>query len=333
MPPSGPAGLSPGTWSNGSGLASVHQINGLACARRSALDLDGRMRLRSVSGAWQLLAASIVLLAACTAPGRASSRPSSANRRTGSSGGGALVRVLQMNLCESGIAECYAGGRSVTKAAALIRALQPDVVTLNEVCRDDVSVLDRAMSAAHRGTTIASAFKPAADRRINGPFRCLNGQQFGDGVLALVPSTTSGYRTSGGIYPIQDPTDPEERVWLCIDLANRFSACTTHTASTSTAIALAQCRYFLNAIVPRMRRPGGDEPVILGADLNLPAGHSPSPQACLPHGYQREDDGARQDVVASPGSVVRSRTLIDMRSTTDHPGLLVEVDLPRHAAH
>jgi endonuclease/exonuclease/phosphatase family metal-dependent hydrolase len=217
-------------------------------------------------------------------------------------------------------------------AAALIRALRPDVVTLNEVCREDVSVLERAMSAAHRSTTVASTFKPAADRRNDGPTRCLNGQQFGDGVLALVPGAAPGYRTSSGIYPVQDPTDPEERVWLCIELASRFSACTTHTASTSTAIALAQCRYFLNSVVPRMRRQGGDEPVILGADLNLPAGHSPSPQACLPHGYQREDDGARQDVVTSPGAVVRSRTLVDMRSTTDHPELLVEVDLPRHVA-
>jgi hypothetical protein len=216
-------------------------------------------------------------------------------------------------------------------AAAQIRALQPDVVTLNEICSADVSVLERAMSAANR-TTVASAFKPAADRRTNRPFRCVNGQQFGDGVLALVPGAASDYRTSGGIYPIQDPADPEERVWVCIDLANRFSACTTHTASTSTAIALAQCRYFVNSIVPRMHRPGGDEPVILGADLNLPAGDSPGPQACLPQGYQREDDGARQDVVASPGSVVRSRTVIDMRGTTDHPGLLVEVDLPRHVA-
>ena len=291
------------------------------------------MRLRWASGTRQVLAAAVVVLTACTAPGRASSLPSSVNLPTGSSAGsGALVRVLQMNLCDSGIAGCYTGGSSVIRAAALIRALHPDVVTLNEVCRGDVSVLERAMSAAHRSMRVASAFKPAKDRVTNAPYRCVNGQQFGDGVLALVSNAAPGHRISGGIYPIQDPTDPEERVWLCIDLANRFSACTTHTASTSTAVALAQCRYFFNSVVPRMRRHGGGEPVILGADLNLPAGDSPSPQACLPPGYQREDDGARQDVVAGPGFVVRSRRLIDMRSTTDHPGLLVEVELPRYAA-
>jgi endonuclease/exonuclease/phosphatase family metal-dependent hydrolase len=234
-----------------------------------------------------------------------------------------------MNLCDSGIAGCYSGGQSITRAAAVIRALHPDVVTLNEVCREDVSVLKRAMSAAHRSAGVASAFEPAVDRLSGGPYVCLNGQEFGDGVLALATGATPSYRISDGIYPIQDPTDPEERVWLCVDLPGRFSACTTHTASTSTAIALAQCRYFLDSVVPGVRQHSGDEPVVLGADLNLPAGHTPSPQACLPAGYQREDDGARQDVVASPGSVIRSRSVIDMRGTTDHPGLLVEVSLPR----
>jgi endonuclease/exonuclease/phosphatase family metal-dependent hydrolase len=216
-------------------------------------------------------------------------------------------------------------------ATAVIHARRPDIVTLNEVCRGDVSVLERAMSATFRGARIAWAFKPAADRLTNGPYRCLNGQEFGDGVLALVPGAATRYRTSGGVYPTQDLTDPEERVWVCIDVAGRFSACTTHTASTSTAVALAQCRYFLRSTVPSVRRQNGDAPVILGADLNLPAGRSPSPQSCLPAGYQRADDGARQDVVTSPGVPVRSRTVIDMHGTTDHPGLLVDVNLPRPA--
>ena len=296
------------------------------------------MRLRLVGGPSQLLgaaccvAASVVLLAGCTAVGHASNLPNSVGQRTASSDtGGTLVRVLQMNLCDSGIADCYTNGRSVIRAAALIHARRPDIVTLNEVCRRDVSALERAMTATFPGARIASAFRPAEDRRTNGPYLCLNGQQFGDAVLALVPGAATSSRTYGGVYPTQDLIVSEERVWLCIDVAARFIACTTHTASTSTAIALAQCRYFLRSAVPRMLRQDGDEPVILGADLNLPAGHSPSPQSCLPDGYQRADDGARQDVVASPGAVIRSRTVIDMHGTTDHPGLLVEVDLPRLA--
>src|SRR5262245_40185737 len=66
-------------------------------------------------------------------------------------------RVLQMNLCDSGIAECYTG-RSVTEAAAVIREDVPDVVTLNEVCQDDVSTLDRTLAGVTRGGPIVSAF-------------------------------------------------------------------------------------------------------------------------------------------------------------------------------
>ena len=54
-------------------------------------------------------------------------------------------RVLQMNLCDSGIAGCYTG-RSVAEATALIRAEKPDVVTVNEICRDDIAALSRALS-------------------------------------------------------------------------------------------------------------------------------------------------------------------------------------------
>jgi hypothetical protein len=104
--------------------------------------------------------------------------------------------------------------------------------------------------------------------------------------LALTRSSESGYGTYGGVYPIQDLGDPEERVWLCIHVANEFYACTTYGASTSTDVAFAQCRYLLESAAPTMRSQGGADPVILGADLNLLAGRSPDPESCLPRGYQ-----------------------------------------------
>jgi hypothetical protein len=111
-------------------------------------------------------------------------------------------------------------------------------------------------------------------------------------------------------------------------VVTQFSACTTHTASYSTASALAQCRYLLDEAVPTMSHRDGGDPIVLGADLNLAAHGSPSPQSCLPPGYRRVDDGALQDVVVSPGLAVRSSSVIDMRGTTDHPALLVDVVLP-----
>jgi hypothetical protein len=244
--------------------------------------------------------------------------------------GETTVRVLQMNLCNSGRADCYSGGRAVSMAAALIRHHEPDMVSLNEVCRDDVQALKQAMSVTFPTAAVASAFKAAVDRPTRAPVHCQNGQQFGDGVLAAVPSGAHGFRSYSGIYPNQDVHDPEERVWVCIDLATQFAACTTHTASTSSSIALSQCQYMLNSAAPMMSRRDGDDPIILGADLNLAARGSPSPASCLPRGYQSTDDGALQDVVVSSGIEARSRSVIDMRGTTDYPGLLVEVVLPAH---
>lgn len=254
----------------------------------------------------------LVALGACTGAGspRAAAGPG--------------VSALQFNLCDSGIAGCFTG-RAVSAAAAVIRDERPAIVTLNEVCRPDVSVLARALRTSGRGSRVVAAFKAAPDRDTRGPVRCRTGQPYGVGVLVAVPSATARYRTFDGVYPVQDPADPEERVWLCVDVLRAYLACTTHAASTSTAVALAQCRYLLHSAVPMLRGRAGDDPVVVGADLNLLAGGVPGPQSCLPSGYQRADDGARQDVMTGPGIAVRSRTVIDMHGATDHPGLLVRL--------
>ena len=269
-----------------------------------------------------LVAFSVGSTAGCAA-GRA------ASERSGPSNGPVepVVRVLQMNLCNSGRAACYTGGRAVSMAVALVDQHRPQMISLNEVCSDDVRVLKQAMSVAFPAATVASAFTAAKDRPSRAPVRCQNGQEFGNGVVVVVSSPAPGVRSYSGVYPVQDPEDPEERVWVCIDVAGRFSACTTHTASTNTTVALEQCRYVLTSVAPGIGR--GDEPLILGADLNLAARGSPSPQSCLPSGYQRTDDAALQHVVVSPGTEVRSHAVIDMHGTTDHPGLLVDVALHR----
>src|SRR3954453_13376634 len=106
------------------------------------------MRLRSVRGGWRAAAVlsvvvvSVGWLAGCAA-GRAAGNPSSMSRPTLGSGETA-VRVLQMNLCNSGRADCYSGGRAVSMAATLISHDRPDMVSVNEACRDDVGVLKRA---------------------------------------------------------------------------------------------------------------------------------------------------------------------------------------------
>jgi Endonuclease/Exonuclease/phosphatase family len=232
-------------------------------------------------------------------------------------------RVLQMNLCDSGIARCYTG-RSVTEAAAAIRTGNPDVVTLNEVCQDDVHVLKRALMAASHGGVVVSAFKAAIDRSTASEFRCRNGQPYGIGVLAHVPGSHSGYTTYSGMYPTQDPSDPEERVWLCLHPIGSFYSCTTQLANTSRTVALAQCGYLLQTAIPAVRaRDGGYQSTVLGADLNLGYDGPPDIRSCVPSGYLHKGDGGVQYVVATIDFALSSDRSIGMDGTTDHPGLLV----------
>jgi endonuclease/exonuclease/phosphatase family metal-dependent hydrolase len=244
------------------------------------------------------------------------------------------LRLLQLNLCDSGLAGCYTG-RSVREAAEVIRAARPDIVTLNEVCRDDVSVLESALSDSNHGAVVASAFEAAVDRRTRGAFRCSNGQPYGIGLLARVRPPPHGYRTYGEVYPIQDTGDPEQRVWLCLHAIAGFYACTTHLASTSTPVALAQCGNLLYTVIPAMRTQGGPDPLVLGGDLNLRSVCSPGAQSRLTPGYRHAGDGATQHIVATTDLTVRSTRLINMHGTTDHPGLLVDLAIippPMHPA-
>ena len=234
----------------------------------------------------------------------------------------APVRVLQLNLCSSGIAGCYTG-RATDEAAAVIRAEAPDVVTLNEACQNDLPPLERALSAALPGAAVVSAFQAARDGRTGEPYRCRNGRQYGIGLISRWPSVP-GSPAAGGIYPAQDRDDPEERAWLCLDAAGPpVAVCTTHLAYTKREVAGAQCRYLFGTVIAGLRARTAASPVVLGGDLNLGNGDDPDLKACLPPGSALVDDGGQQHVVATPEYVVDDHRTIDLRGTTDHPGLLV----------
>lgn len=253
---------------------------------------------------------------------------------TGSPAGGSAaprsLRVVQLNLCDSGIAGCYTG-RAVAQAAAVIRGSTPDVVTLNEICAADLTALARALGQSSPGATVVPAFQPALDRRSGAPFRCRNGQQYGIGLLVLVPGAEPGAATHGGTYPAQDTRDPEERVWLCVTTAT-VDACTTHLASTSPAVALRQCGYLLGTAIPALHAQNGYLPTVLGGDFNLRRGGTPDLRDCLPAGYPRADDGDVQHIVATPDLRLDSSRLLNMGTSTDHPGLLATLTIDRPAS-
>jgi endonuclease/exonuclease/phosphatase family metal-dependent hydrolase len=275
-----------------------------------------------------LLAVVVVVVAGCAPgpkPGSTTAGSTVAAAPAPAPAPAAPLRVLQLNLCSSGIAGCYTG-RSTDQAAAVVRAEAPDLVTLNEVCQDDVADLERALADAVPDATVVSAFQPARNGRNGEPYRCRNGRQYGIGLVSRWPSAP-GAAASGGIYPAQDGDDPEERAWLCLDAAAAppVAVCTTHLAYTKREVAAAQCRYLFETVIAEIRARVGTVPVVLGADLNLGSGDSPDLKACLPPHSALVDDGGPQHVVATPEYVVDDHRTIDLRGTTDHPGLLVSL--------
>jgi endonuclease/exonuclease/phosphatase family metal-dependent hydrolase len=234
----------------------------------------------------------------------------------------AQLRVLQLNLCNSGIAGCYTG-RSVAQAATVIRATAPDVVTLNEVCENDVAELARALAQVHRGATVATGFQAAFNDYTGQPVGCRNGQRFGNGLLVHVRRPHVTPHQYGGIYPMQFARD-EYRAWLCLRPTEEFAACTTHLPDGDATTAVAQCAYLFGTVIPGMRTSADAPTTVIGADLNLGPADAAS---CHPPGYVQADDHIVQYVLATTDLRIDGVQIIDMRGTTDHPGLLVTFNL------
>jgi endonuclease/exonuclease/phosphatase family metal-dependent hydrolase len=237
--------------------------------------------------------------------------------------------VLQLNLCNSGFASCYQGGKSVPEGSTVIQNNWPDVVTLNEVCSNDVPTLASTLANVYSGGTVVWAFKAAVDRRTGGDYKCKNGQSYGIGLLAHIPGTYSGYSTYSGVYSSQDTSSNEERVWVCVAATGNYYACTTHLASTSGSVALNQCKYLMNTAIPSVRSSaGGYRPTVMGGDLNLKYGGWPyDAQSCVPSGYFRKGDGDVQHIMATTDFTFSSSKKISM-TYTDHPGWFVALTAP-----
>ncbi|WBB52864.1 endonuclease/exonuclease/phosphatase family protein [Verrucosispora sp. WMMD573] len=239
----------------------------------------------------------------------------------------APLRVLQLNLCNSGMATgCYTG-RSVARAAEVIRAEAPDVVTLNEICSGDMDTLERVLTDVHAGTVVA-AFQPARNGRTGEPYRCVNGQQYGVGVLTHIAAPAGEHEVHAGIYPAQDPADPEQRAWLCVEARALFFACTTHLAYTSSTLALAQCAHLVGMAIPQLHADGRYRPTVVSGDLNLRQGGTPDVRSCVPEDYRHRHDGGVQQFMATADLKIESTRSVSMERTTDHAAFLVTLTLP-----
>jgi hypothetical protein len=225
-----------------------------------------------------------------------------------------VVRVLQVNLCNSGIAHCYRQDRSPGEAAGLVDRYRPTVVTLNEICAADVLGAVAALPAAMRqvareqgDATVFALFASAVNRYTGRPYRCADGDLYGIGIVGRgpAPATPTHY-----LYRSQNPLSDEERVAVCTRIG--YTVCATHLESDATPVAAAECHEL-------MRHVGAVHPIVVAGDFNL----ATDVAACVPPGWGHTGDGAVQHVLTAGLRITGTRTV--HMGYTDHPALLVDL--------
>lgn len=253
---------------------------------------------------------------------------SSGRGRTGSTTPTSFL-TLQLNLCNSGVAGCYAGGDSIPEGAELIYATGPNVVTVNEICSDDVPALQASLREAWPTDYTYSAFVPAVNASTQAAYKCVNGNGYGSAVLGRVAASAwAGFTAYGGKYTTQYSQSSEERIFACVSATRDHFACTTHLAAKSEATALAQCKALMFDAVPYLKgvAGGASAKTVVGGDLNLKyrKGEAMNVQNCVPNGYTRKGDGNVQHVTFSNDLRFGSTKKYGL-SYTDHDGFLVRL--------
>jgi endonuclease/exonuclease/phosphatase family metal-dependent hydrolase len=222
---------------------------------------------------------------------------------------------MQMNLCLSGIAGCYAKVHypaGVEEAVSRIREAHPDAVTFNEACSGDVALIARRTGYHARFSTVIYSGKPLPCIRPTG--RGL----FGDAVL------TRAIAESSENHAFRAQAGPEQRRWLCVTTRPAVDVCTAHLAShepEEVAANAPQCAELRGVLA---RRPSA-RAVIFGGDVNRRA-------ACAPSGFwTRSDASAHLDPgsqqVYGTGALRSASARVEPATHTDHDVLLVRAYL------
>lgn len=240
-------------------------------------------------------------------------------------------KELQLNLCNGGGAKCYEGGLAVPEGSRQIYKLAPNVVTVNEICLGDLANgLHPALSQAWPDDYTYSAFNAAFHKLDKGPYKCKNGDLFGNAVLGRIPGgKKSEVVAYGGRYAAQDVGENknEQRTFVCAHAKGDHFACATHLSALKEETALAQCKALMFDAVPYLtRRAGSSGPTVVGGDFNLEyaTGDAQNAQNCVPNGYTRKGDRNVQHVIFSNDLHFEDENRHSM-SHTDHKAFEVKL--------
>jgi hypothetical protein len=234
-------------------------------------------------------------------------------------------KELQLNLCYSCLADCYSNGDSIPEGSELIYVTGPNVVTVNEICSNDIAELQASLAEAWPTDYTYAVFMPAMDKSMKAPYKCTSGFEYGSVILGRVAASAwKGVQGYGGQYTTQD-TGKEGRIFACASATGDHFACNTHLSSELESIALTQCKALMFDALPYLKRlASASRRTIVGGDLNLEYDTSnvENVQKCVPNGYTRKGDGKVQYVIYS--NDLNSPSTKTYRLThTDHDGFLV----------
>jgi endonuclease/exonuclease/phosphatase family metal-dependent hydrolase len=191
---------------------------------------------------------------------------------------GSAYTIMQLNLCLSGLAECYeavAYPAGVDNAVARIRETGADAVTITEACRHDAESMAARLGYDSRFARV---------RYGGGALHCVNPKGrgiFGIAILTRSPIVKTATRTFAAQY------GPEQRRWMCATTRRGVDVCAAHleTPYTSAAVAArdAQCAELADVLAHQRSRA-----IVFGGDVNRQG-------SCAPRGaWERADDAADQ---------------------------------------
>ena len=250
-------------------------------------------------------------LCGCSGSGGTSGAPAPAPVPPAASSG---YTLMQMNLCLSGLGDCYgkAAYPAVVEAVARIREARPAAVTLNEVCGRNVARIARRTGYHLRFSRVIYGGRRLRCVRPGG--RGL----FGNAVLteAAIESTDNqDFKAQAG---------PERRRWLCVTTRVDVDVCTAHLNTRSTIEVAgndAQCV----ELAALLARRASARTVTFGGDVNRR-------RPCAPDGvWTRTDRSADQapglQHVYGSGTLRSPSAEVVPAKHTDHDALLVRAHI------
>jgi endonuclease/exonuclease/phosphatase family metal-dependent hydrolase len=230
---------------------------------------------------------------------------------------GSTYTLMQMNLCLSGLANCYAKAAYpavVEEAVVRIRKAHPDAVTFNEACRSDVALIARRTGYHLRFSRVIY---------LGERLRCVQPDGrglFGNAVLtkaAIASTDRQDFEAQAGI---------ERRRWLCVTtrVDVDVDVCTAHL-NTRTTVEVAGNDGQCAELTALLARRAAARTVIFGGDVN----RRPS---CAPEGFWTRTDGSAAQATGLQhvyGSGALRSPSVEVVSAThsDHDVLLVRADL------